>query len=296
MGQVAAWMCVLLLTASVRAQTAALFTADTEGHVTPCRSCPVHVGLGGIARRATLVASMRQRHSGLLLLDAGNFLFGPDSLESHGGVMIAAYNAIGYDAVNLSYRDFRLGLSRTLQLLHGARFDPISANLVDPNTGKPLVKPYIVRDDASGRRIAILGLTDPPAGWQQIPELKMQLAGVTVISATEALSRWLPKAAEESEDVVLLYYGSSAGLSRVQAAAGDRVRCIAVGGCQDASDISGPIVEVFPEKHGKSVAQVNLRGGQSPTLQELPVSPDIPTDRRMRELLAAFAPRGEPAK
>ena len=82
-----------------------VLTADTEGQVEPCRDCPGQPGLGGLARRATLIAQLRQAYPSLLLVDAGNALFGAESLESQGRVIMAAYQALGYDAINLSYRD-----------------------------------------------------------------------------------------------------------------------------------------------------------------------------------------------
>ena len=61
-----------------------VLTADTEGQVEPCRDCPGQPSLGGLARRATLLAKLRQAHPSLLLVDAGNALFGAESLESQG--------------------------------------------------------------------------------------------------------------------------------------------------------------------------------------------------------------------
>src|SRR5271157_165306 len=81
-----------------------VLTADTEGHIGPCRDCPQHPALGGLLRRATALAHLRKKQPGLFLSDAGNALFGPESPDSHGKVMVAAYNALGYDAVNLCHR------------------------------------------------------------------------------------------------------------------------------------------------------------------------------------------------
>src|SRR5829696_9250821 len=83
-----------------------LFTADAEGHHAPCAGCPVHRGFGGLPRRATLVAAQREATGGgaavLLLLDAGGALFGPESFESGGRSVVAAYERLQYDAVNLA--------------------------------------------------------------------------------------------------------------------------------------------------------------------------------------------------
>src|SRR5688500_2318616 len=83
-----------------------LITADTEGHVTPCGTCPAGRGLGGLSRRAARLADLRGQGAAVLLLDTGNALGVPDGLDRSGRVIVAAYDGLGYDALNISYRDF----------------------------------------------------------------------------------------------------------------------------------------------------------------------------------------------
>src|SRR6478672_4292751 len=108
-----------------------LLTADTQGHVEPVYGGPSLELMGGLSRRATVLANLRKQAPNALLIDAGNSLFGADSAGSGGGVIIAGYNALGYDAVNLSYRDFRAGKEATLNALKAATFPILSANLLD---------------------------------------------------------------------------------------------------------------------------------------------------------------------
>jgi 2',3'-cyclic-nucleotide 2'-phosphodiesterase (5'-nucleotidase family) len=82
-------------------------------------------------------------------VDASNALFGAESLASQGRVVVAAYQVLGYDAVNLSYRDFRRGKAATLALLQDAQFATLSANVLDADTGQPLVQPYIIKQMAA---------------------------------------------------------------------------------------------------------------------------------------------------
>ena len=93
-------------------------------------------------------------------MDAGNAFIGPESLDSHGKVIVAAYDALGYDAVNLCHRDFWFGKDATLVLLKDAKFAAISANLLDDKSGEPLVRPYVVKK-VGGKRIALIGVTQP---------------------------------------------------------------------------------------------------------------------------------------
>lgn len=237
-------LCVVLLGATLAPAMAAaaetpatriLLTADTEGEVGPCRNCPAGVGLGGLVRCASAVASLRAGAAGgpVLLLDAGNFLVGADTLAGEGKGMVAAYDALGYDAANLSYRDLRMGKGPLLAALAGAKFSPVSANLIDDTTGKPLTRPYVVKI-VGGRRTALIGITEPPAGYDVLPHLREELSGVTIRPPADALAEWLPKARAESDEVVLLYYGTATGARAMAGRFGADLRAIGVGGIRPA--------------------------------------------------------------
>src|SRR6185503_2466691 len=132
-----------------------LATADGEGHINACQSCPMHAGDGGLARRATLLAQQRQGGA-VLVVDAGNSLFGLESAATRGGVIAQAIGKLGYDAINLSYRDFRFGREQTLSLIRDNKLEAVSANLVDSATSKPLVNPFVVKAIGE-KRVAVIG-------------------------------------------------------------------------------------------------------------------------------------------
>ena len=268
-----------------------ILTADAEGHVEPCRSCPGHSGLGGLTRRAMLIGRMRRENPSLLLLDAGNALFGAESLASRGQVIVATYNALGYDAVNLSYRDFRLGKAATLDLLKTARFAALSSNLLDKATGRPLAQPYVVKT-AGRRRVAMIGVTDVPAGLGLLPHLKEQLDGVRIQPPPEALSMWLPQARAESDRVILLFYGSAAGVERIRERFADQIDLILVGGSRPEELPSGtkpPIVGT--SQHGRELAHVQLTEtttGLKIETTQIPIEATLPEDASMKRLLEEF--------
>lgn len=270
-----------------------LVTADTEGHVGPCRQCPLHPGFGGLARRATAIKTAGTGTPPSLLIDVGNCLFGEDSLDSDGKVMIAAYDALNYDAVNLSYRDFRSGKNRTLELIKSAGTAFISANLLDGATGQLLAKPYVIRKSA-GCKVALIGLTRPPAAAASLPHLKRQLGGITVRNSIESLAEWLPKAKAESDRVVLMYYGSAAGLQEIRTQFGSELSAIAVGGFKiDSLPAGGKPVLIAAEEHGKSLAAVNLSGSRGKTVADIatiPVSASLAPNDALAKILASFEP------
>jgi hypothetical protein len=50
--------CYGLLSAATSDELSLVLTADTEGQVEPCQNCPGRPSLGGLARRATLIAQL----------------------------------------------------------------------------------------------------------------------------------------------------------------------------------------------------------------------------------------------
>jgi 2',3'-cyclic-nucleotide 2'-phosphodiesterase (5'-nucleotidase family) len=115
-----------------------------------------------MARRATKVKAERSASPYVLLLDAGNSIYGDESLTQHtqGKAVIEAMNLIGYDAMALGAGDFRLGLEVLQARIAEAQFPILSANVLVADTGQPFVTPYVIKK-VSGYRAAILGLTDP---------------------------------------------------------------------------------------------------------------------------------------
>jgi len=272
-----------------------LLTADTEGHVGPCRTCPFHAGLGGLDRRATLLRASR-RDSEVLLLDAGNALFGDESVDSGGKVIVSAYAALGYDALNLSWRDFRFGKDQTLALLGQAKFPVLSANLLDSATGRLLTRAFAVTS-IGGRKFAVVGVTEIPPGIDRLPHLKQELAGIRIRPPVEALAEWLPKAKAATEEVVLLYYGSAPTLRAIREKFPSDISLICIGGMSvDQIPADGSPLLVTAEEHGKSVAELDLSGGKSAvkrTKTQHLVEPSLVPDGSMQQVLAAFSKPAE---
>jgi 2',3'-cyclic-nucleotide 2'-phosphodiesterase (5'-nucleotidase family) len=268
-----------------------LLSADTEGQTRPCQTCSIQTAPGGMARRATLVGERRTSDPSLLLVDAGNAFLGADSVASGGGVIVAAYDALGYDAVNLSYRDFRLGKAQTLKMIRDARFGVVSCNLLDDATGRLVAKPYVVRH-AGGERVAIVGVTERPKAGDVLPHLREQLAGVRVQPTLEALSAWLPKARREAGRAVLLFYGSAVGLDAVRQKFGGELAAILVGGMPSEvlpRDGRPPIVGAA--EHGTRLAEVRLSADGRADVRQVDVDPTLRNDPRMESILKAYGKR-----
>ncbi|MCX6545284.1 MAG: hypothetical protein NTV05_12850 [Acidobacteria bacterium] len=276
-----------------RGDVVLLLTADADGTIRACASCSAGGGLGDISRRATAIADLRRASHSLLLVDAGNALIGVDSLGSSGRVIVAAYNAMGYDALNLSYRDFRLGKAQTLAALKNATFAVLSATLIDDASGRLLAKPFVVVS-RGGRRIAIVGATEVPTGVADLPHIRSQLAGVRVRPLLEALAEWLPRAKSESDQIVLLYHGTAAGLDAIRQRHPGQFAAILVGGLRP-DDLPARLMPplVGTSEHGKQIAEITLAADGRAAVSQIDIGAAFAPDQGIQDLVRSFLP--EPA-
>lgn len=133
----------------------------------------------GFAHAAALIRELRTGAANSLLLDNGDFLQGSamgDYVAEAGGIgptrahpMIAAMNAVGYDAATLGNHEFNYGLDFLAAALAAARFPVVSANLLDATGEAPLLPAHVMLDRVlnapDGRRqpirIAVTGFLPP---------------------------------------------------------------------------------------------------------------------------------------
>jgi 2',3'-cyclic-nucleotide 2'-phosphodiesterase (5'-nucleotidase family) len=160
-----------------------------------------------VARRATLVKSVRTRHARTLLLDAGNALWSEQALasESKGKVIIDAMNLMRYDAMAIGDLDLLLDVDTLRQRIAEAQFPVLSANVQISGTHELLARPYAVID-VGGERIGIIGLTWDESGSRtdRTPQ-----AYFKILSAQNVLSRYM---GELKDQVKIIIFLSTMGL------------------------------------------------------------------------------------
>lgn len=116
-------------------------------------------GLGGVAKRATLIKRVRKEQKNVLLLDAGDYFQGTPYYNFFGGeIEIKMMSELGYDASTLGNHDFDGGMDGLERQLKHANFPIIISNYDFNDTimqGK--TKPYtIFKKD--GIKIGVFGL------------------------------------------------------------------------------------------------------------------------------------------
>jgi 5'-nucleotidase len=118
-----------------------------------------NAGLGGAARRATLIKRIRAENPHTLVVDAGDAFQGTPYFNLFKGeVDFRVMSALGYDAMNIGNHDFDGGLDGLANAAQFAEFELLSANYDFSRTvlaGR--VKPYIVRK-LGDIRVGIFGL------------------------------------------------------------------------------------------------------------------------------------------
>lgn len=138
-----------------------LHTNDTHSRIEPFpEGGGSYGGLGGVARRATLVKRLRKELGGALLVDAGDAFQGTPWFNLYKGrVEYKLMNLVGYDAVTLGNHDFDGGVQGLVEAMGDARFPFVNCNFDcagAPALGK-LIHPFVVKE-LKGRRVGITGV------------------------------------------------------------------------------------------------------------------------------------------
>ncbi|WP_431135444.1 bifunctional metallophosphatase/5'-nucleotidase [Psychroserpens mesophilus] len=137
-----------------------LHTNDVHSHIDPFGpEDGRNPNKGGVARRASLIESIRKENPNTLLLDAGDIFQGTPYFNYYGGELeFKLMSMLKYDVATIGNHDFDNGINGLYAQLPHADFDFVSANYDFSNTVMDThVKPYktIVKD---GIKIGIFGL------------------------------------------------------------------------------------------------------------------------------------------
>jgi 2',3'-cyclic-nucleotide 2'-phosphodiesterase/3'-nucleotidase len=191
-----------------------LATTDVHGNVWPYDYLRAQPAEGGLAKVSSYVKSVRARQSHTLVVDCGDtfqgtplaYLYAAQSLAAN--PVVAAMNAIGYDAMAVGNHEFNFGLHTLWRLKEQARFPLLGANIV--STYHDHVRdfePYVIRE-VGGVRVAFLGLVTPTIPYREPPENR---AGYEFRGLVETARRYVPELRRKADLVILAVH---AGLGR----------------------------------------------------------------------------------
>jgi 5'-nucleotidase len=116
-------------------------------------------GMGGMAKRATLIEQIRKEEPNVLLLDSGDIWQGTPYFNFFGGELeFKLMSEMKYDAATLGNHDFDNGLKGLEKMLPFAQFPFVSSNYDFSGTIlKDQFKPYKIFEK-QGLRIGVFGL------------------------------------------------------------------------------------------------------------------------------------------
>lgn len=137
-----------------------LHTNDVHSHIDPFGpNDGKYPNKGGIARRASLIDSIRNENPNTLLLDAGDIFQGTPYFNYYGGELeFKLMSKLKYDAATIGNHDFDNGIDGLYAQLPYADFEFLSANYDFSNTiMNGQVKPYKVFV-IDGIKIGIFGI------------------------------------------------------------------------------------------------------------------------------------------
>jgi 5'-nucleotidase len=137
-----------------------LHTNDVHSYIDPFPpNHPKNPNMGGVARRAALIETIRKENPNVLLLDAGDIFQGTPYFNYYGGELeFKLMSLMKYDLATIGNHDFDNGIEGLYNQLPNANFEFVNANYDFKNTIMDgHVKPYkIVRKD--GIKVGVFGI------------------------------------------------------------------------------------------------------------------------------------------
>ncbi|KYD26142.1 bifunctional metallophosphatase/5'-nucleotidase [Parageobacillus toebii] len=197
-----------------------------------------NVGGRAVGRADYLAAYLKQRereNKNTLLVHAGDAVgaSSPVSALLQDEPTIEFLNKLGFDVGTPGNHEFDEGVDEMLRLIYGgahpntgyfsgADFPYVSANVIDKETGKPILPPYIIKR-INGVRIGFIGVTLSDTPTIVIPS---GVAGVTFTDEAEAINKAVKQLKRQGVRAIVVL-AHNPGVSN-----------------KDGSNASGEIVEI----------------------------------------------------
>ena len=180
----------------------------------------------GLAKTGVLIDEARAEVQNNLLFDNGDLIQGTplgsykvkEKPLQKGEVhpTIAALNALDYDVMSLGNHEFNFGLEYLDNVIAGAEFPVLNANVYDETTGKNRFTPYIMLDkevtDSKGAthklKIGVIGVVAPGIMRWDGAHLKGK---VRAEDAADTVEKFLPQVKQEGADLVFVIAHSGIG-------------------------------------------------------------------------------------
>nr|WP_314740057.1 bifunctional UDP-sugar hydrolase/5'-nucleotidase UshA [uncultured Haemophilus sp.] len=183
-----------------------LHTNDVHGHFWNNSK-----GEYGLSAQKTVVDNIRQevekKGGSVILLNAGDINTGvPESDMQNARPDIEGLNEIGYEAMVLGNHEFDSPLQILTMQEKWAKFPLLSANVINKQTEKPLVKPYVMLNK-QGLKVAVVGLTTEDTGKLGNPDVVGKVIFEDPIATAEKTLKKINKKEKPDVRIALTHMG-----------------------------------------------------------------------------------------
>lgn len=241
-----------------------LHTNDVHSHIDPFGpEDGRNANQGGVAKRCSLIESIRKENPNTLLFDAGDIFQGTPYFNYYGGELeFRLMSMLKYDAATIGNHDFDNGIDGLYAQLPHAEFDFISANYDFANTiMNTHVKPYKIFF-LDGIKIGVFGLGIELEGLV-LKTLYKETKYLDPIETTQEMTRIL-KENEKCDLVICLshigyQYGAPNRISDLNLARATKDIDLIIGG-HTHTFLSKPTIEKNIEGKDVLVNQVGCYG------------------------------------
>ncbi len=248
--------------------------------------------MGGMDRIATAVKSIRAERPEALLLDGGDTWQGSyTALQTNGGDMVRAMNALGVEAMT-SHWEFTLGIDRVTEIVENElNFPFLGANIFDAEWDEPAYEPYKMFE-RGGVQIAVIGQAFP---YMPIANPGWMFPGLSFGVRQERMAEVVQEARDAGAECVVLLSHNGFDVDRKLAGDIDGIDIILTGHTHDALPepvLIGKTHLIATGSHGKFLSRIDLdvQGGEVKDVRHklIPIFSDVITpDSEMAELVSA---------
>jgi len=193
------------------------YTGNTDGYLENC-GCKANES-GGIARRATVLDSLRRADPDLLVLDAGSAFNRPEPFESPNALAkreqrfyLEMMDRMGYSAATVGQGEIARGPRYFLEQTRGVRTPFLGANL---SVGGNRLGASTATLRARGIRVLTVGVFEGPRGGRSMIRLDQELARLTTEDPVQAIQKEVARARSPTGLVVAMGKISPATIRRI---------------------------------------------------------------------------------
>lgn len=272
-----------------------LHTNDTHDHLLPYDAKDAK-DVGGVARRATLIARLRAQ-APTLVLDAGdNFQGTPLFTFFKGAADFEALAPLHYDAFTVGNHDLDLGIANLRTQVARNHIPIICSDLADPH-GHLFFPSYRIFD-VDHLKVGVFGILGVDA-WQAVA--KSSQSGVQLLDPVKVARRLVPQLRRQCDLVVML---SHSGLTEDEAFAKEVPGIDVIVGGHSHTEVDHPIpvqtsagqtLVLQAYAWGRYLGKLDLWVGHHRVVsyagELLPIDSGIPADPRVAAIVDRYASR-----